>query len=303
MALALAPASSSAVTRAACPPCAAQCSAVVPSAAGRSMSRGCERDPRPRGRDVARAHRDRRARRRRPPDGRSCAAAIASAERNTPARRAQPGARTGTGACLVIRTGRSCPCSRRSARRSAPNSRATVSHRLPTGVRGGSRRCRCPAPTCAARHQQRQRIAGVLVRIAHAAAVHQHRVVEQRAVAVGRGLQPIEEPPEQLDVIGVDARHLLDVLRVVAVVRHGVVLLGDADLGIGALTELAVGHEGEHARQVGLVGDGQQLVHRARGAPRTTSGMPIGSVIDGTSAAVRASARWIRRSISRRLSR
>ena len=35
-----------------------------------------------------------------------------------------------------------------------------------------------------------------------------------------------------------------------------------ADLRIGPLAQLAVGHERDDARQVGLVGDGQQVVHQ-----------------------------------------
>ena len=67
------------------------------------------------------------------------------------------------------------------------------------------------------------------VAVAHAAAVEDQRVIEQRAVAVRRGLQLLEEVGEQLRVIGVDPGLLRDQLRVVAVMRHGVVLLGHAD--------------------------------------------------------------------------
>ena len=81
----------------------------------------------------------------------------------------------------------------------------------------------------------RQRIARVLIRIAHAAAVEDQRVIEQRAVAVGRRVQLLQELGEQLDVVGVDLGDLGDVLRVVAVVRDRMVLLGDADLRVGAL--------------------------------------------------------------------
>ena len=44
--------------------------------------------------------------------------------------------------------------------------------------------------------------------------------------------------------------------------RDRVVLLGDADLRIRPLTELARQHEREHARDVGLIGHRQQVVHQ-----------------------------------------
>ena len=63
-------------------------------------------------------------------------------------------------------------------------------------------------------------------------------------------------------MVRVDLGDLRDVLRVVAVVRDGVVLLVDAKLRVGPRAELAVGHERGDPGQVGLVRDGQQVVHQ-----------------------------------------
>ena len=59
-------------------------------------------------------------------------------------------------------------------------------------------------------------------------------VVEQRAVAVGSGPQLLEQIGEHRDVIGGDLAQLSPALRIVAVMREGVVRVGDADLRIGA---------------------------------------------------------------------
>ena len=60
------------------------------------------------------------------------------------------------------------------------------------------------APCCAADDEVRQREVIVRVAVAHVAAVEQHRVVEQRAVAVGRVLQLLQELAELRDVVGLD---------------------------------------------------------------------------------------------------
>ena len=64
-------------------------------------------------------------------------------------------------------------------------------------------------------------------------------VVEQRAVAIRRGFQLVQEIRELLHVEAVDLRHLLDPLRVVAVVRQRMVRFGHADLAIRARAAFA----------------------------------------------------------------
>ena len=73
---------------------------------------------------------------------------------------------------------------------------------------------------------ERQRIARVLIGIAHAAAVEIKRVIEQRTVAVWRRSHLLQEFREQLDVVRVDPGDLGDVLGIVAVMRDRVVLFG-----------------------------------------------------------------------------
>jgi hypothetical protein len=69
--------------------------------------------------------------------------------------------------------------------------------------------------------QERQRIAVVLIGFAHAAAVEEQRVVEERTVAVGRVSSACRgNLAKELDVVGVDLHHFGDVRRIVAVVRQ-----------------------------------------------------------------------------------
>ena len=81
--------------------------------------------------------------------------------------------------------------------------------------------------------------------------------------------------------------------------RDRVVRLGDADLRIRALADFARHHEREHARQVGLVGQRQQVEHQRRRAPRTTPARRPARSARRRRSAPAVSARWIRRSISR----
>ena len=66
---------------------------------------------------------------------------------------------------------------------------------------------------------QRQRVGGVCVAVAHAGAVKDQRVIEQGAVAIGRALQLLDEFGELLRVIEVDLRVLGVLDRIVAVMR------------------------------------------------------------------------------------
>src|SRR5262245_59832033 len=85
------------------------------------------------------------------------------------------------------------------------------------------------AATGAAAHcHHRKRTGSVDVGIAHAAAIDDQRVIEQRPVTVGCRAQLLEELREQLRVIRVDLRNLCDLVRIVAVMRDLVVLLRHA---------------------------------------------------------------------------
>ncbi len=112
-----------------------------------------------------------------------------------------------------------------------------------------------PPPTSSVGKQIRR----VHVPVPHAAAVEQKRVIEQRSVAILGRLQSLDELREEREVIRVHFRVHFDRRRPVAVVRDRMVRLGDADVEIRPLTELASQHECEHTRQVGLIRDEQQV--------------------------------------------
>ena len=92
----------------------------------------------------------------------------------------------------------------------------------------------------------------VLVGVPHVAAPHDQRVVEQRAVAIRRLRQLLDEVREALHVVEVDLRPVLAPLRVLAVVRARVVRRPHAGLGIRAQADVAGDHQRRHARDVAL---------------------------------------------------
>ena len=102
----------------------------------------------------------------------------------------------------------------------------------------------------------------VAVTVADRAAVDDHRVVEQRAVAVGGGPELLDEVSEQLQVVRVDAGDLLHELRVAAMVGERMVRVGNADLGIALQAPLASDHHGRDAREVGLEGHHLEVEHQ-----------------------------------------
>ena len=66
---------------------------------------------------------------------------------------------------------------------------------------------------------------------------------------------------EQIRLIGIELRVTLDVLGLLLVVRHRVMALREADLGISAEIELAAEHERHDAREVRLEREPLELVH------------------------------------------
>ena len=87
-------------------------------------------------------------------------------------------------------------------------------------------------------------------------------MIEQRAVAVRRVLQLLEEVPELRDVVGLDLDVLLHLLGPVLVVGDGMMAVGDANLRIRPVADLARDHERHDARDIGLVGQRHQVVHQ-----------------------------------------
>src|SRR5580698_4286449 len=87
-------------------------------------------------------------------------------------------------------------------------------------------------------------------------------MVQQRTVAVFGGLKLRKELRIHLHVIGVDANADRYLFGVVLVVGNAVMLLGDANLGISALTDFARHHESEYARDIRLPGGGDKIEHQ-----------------------------------------
>ncbi len=78
----------------------------------------------------------------------------------------------------------------------------------------------------ATHEQDREVVRIVRVAVTHAGAVDERGVVEQRAVAVGGRLQPVEEISEQARVKTVDLQELRQLVRIVLVVGNRVVRIG-----------------------------------------------------------------------------
>ena len=147
-----------------------------------------------------------------------------------------------------------------------PTLSSTVSSRFVIGVPLGYAMC-WPAFTRAAelaeQHARQVRVL-VQVAVAHAAAVDEQALIEQRAVAVGRRAHLLGEVAEQRHVIGVDLGLLLDQARVVAVVRSGMMLIRHADVRIRPVADLARENHAEDARRVGLEREQLQVEHELR---------------------------------------
>ena len=90
------------------------------------------------------------------------------------------------------------------------------------------------------------------IAIADAAAVNHSRVVEQRAIAIGRRFQFRVEFRELLHVIAIDLRNFVHQCRVVAMMLKPVVAFRNADLAIRPVTPLARHHERRNPRDVRL---------------------------------------------------
>src|SRR5437867_11401308 len=88
--------------------------------------------------------------------------------------------------------------------------------------------------------------------VAQPASVQVHRVIEQRAVAVGSGFQFLEKICEQRYVERIDLGNFRELFRIVAMMTRGMVRVRDADFRIRTVIELAGQLEGDDPRDVGL---------------------------------------------------
>ena len=134
-----------------------------------------------------------------------------------PAREKQPGLDAGQMACAVA------DLLRRRDSNLVQHGQEEVRHRGLVGDREREVTTALERTAGAARDQARQVHVVVDVAVAQAAAVENHRVIEQRAVAVVRVAHSLQEVAEQLDVVLVDLGFPGDQLRVVDVMRAGVV--------------------------------------------------------------------------------
>jgi len=87
-------------------------------------------------------------------------------------------------------------------------------------------------PARASGHQIRQGEMIMQIAVAHVAAEQNDRIVQQVAVAIRRALQLPKEPREQRDVIVLNLRQLLDLLRQILMMRRSVVPIMHAHLRI-----------------------------------------------------------------------
>ena len=114
--------------------------------------------------------------------------------------------------------------------------------------------------TAAAADQQRRQIfVQMAVAIRQTRAVDDDRVIQQIGVAFLGRFQLFEETCQLLSVIFVDLRNLLHQIRLVLVVRTGMVTVRDADFAIGARCAFAGDQERNDARHVGLERDGHHV--------------------------------------------
>ena len=143
----------------------------------------------------------------------------------------------------------------------APMRSSMASQRLLSGVSRATRMWRPVLMRAAALagQQHRQVVVLVAVAVADGAAVGDHAVVEQRAVAFVDRLELAEEVGELLDVVGVDRANLGLQLGLVLVVRDRVMAFVDADHRVFLVAAFAAEHERGDARHVGLEGEDQQV--------------------------------------------
>ena len=146
---------------------------------------------------------------------------------------------------------------------SSPTQFMSWTKRFDTGVPGSAAIC-CPPfnpPAWPATTSGRSSLEWALPSLS----AHPYRiggVVEQRAVAIRSGFQLFEERGEQLDVEAVDLRHLLDEIRMAAMMSERMMRIGNADLRIGADASFAAQHHGRNAREVRLKGDRLKIEHQ-----------------------------------------
>src|SRR5437660_1331439 len=113
--------------------------------------------------------------------------------------------------------------------------------------------------------------------VAQPASVQVHRVIEQRAIAVGSGFQFLEKLREQRNVERIDLRNFEEFFRIVAMMTGGMVRVRDADFRIRTVIELAGQLEGDDPCDVGLKRQDLQIEQELRvvGERRRDTNRPL----------------------------
>ncbi len=119
-------------------------------------------------------------------------------------------------------------------------------------------------PRRAACQQDGQVLVRVHIAVAQAASVDEHRVIQQVAIAVRRGPQPVQVVREHLDMMRVDLGELFDLLPVSLMMRDSVMRIGNADRTIRPVAAFPADHDRDHAREVRLERDHLKIEHQLR---------------------------------------
>ncbi len=131
------------------------------------------------------------------------------------------------------------------------------------GVCGGATMCRspCSLPDAPPGDYNGQGIVIMLIAIAHAAAVEDHGMIEQRAVAVFGRTQFLNEIGQQAGVIAIDQSELIHAHAVIRMMRRHMEPVAHAALRINCATGVARIHHGRDARDVRLKRQSLQVEH------------------------------------------
>ena len=145
-----------------------------------------------------------------------------------------------------------------------PSLCSMVSRTFAIGVPSSVRTCRLPfsSPLAWPSKDQRHALVIVDVRIAHRAAVHHHRMIQQIAVAIRGVLQLLQEVRQQADVIAVELREFGDLGGIFAVMRAGMERRLHAAFRPHAAADVAAHLECRDAGDVGHERQRLQIEHQ-----------------------------------------
>src|SRR5579872_204522 len=112
------------------------------------------------------------------------------------------------------------------------------------------------------------------ITVAHSCSINDDGVIQQRTIAVPGGAHLLKEVSEQRYFEGIDSGELGKTGRISLMVRDGVMRVRNPGFGKSLPSEFVAGHEGDDSRQVGLVGQYEQIVHEldVLGVDRWNSG-------------------------------